>query len=317
MASSIEVEKRTHKLHPIRVGVALLKSMRLSQWTKNVVVAFPFAFTAGVTWDTSDPSDAIPLLMRSLSGVLVFCILSSTVYLVNDIADRERDKKHPRKSRRPIASGALPVPFAVAAAALFLLIGIGWALALDYRFALLGTLYLVLNLAYSFHLKHVVLLDTMVVASGYVIRLFSGSVLVDVDTSAWLYLTVGLGALLLVLGKRHSEMLNAGGESVEQRAVLSQYTESLVRQLITVTATCTLLAYGLYIFVADNLPDNEYMFLTLPFVLFGLFRFLYLIERSEVAESPEQLILKDIPLLATTVLWALTAITILTWFRDA
>ncbi len=297
--------------HRLGLLVPLVLSLRPWQWMKNGVVLLPLVFSVNTVWRPGDVAHAAGLFQTALAGFAVFCLVSGAVYLVNDVADREGDRAHARRSRRPVASGALSARAALIAAALLMAAGGAWSVLLDAAFALNIAVYAALNLGYSLGLKRVVLLDVMIVAGGYVLRMVAGSVLLGVPTSPWLYMTLGLGALFMVLGKRESETLLAGEGAPRQRAVLGSYSSDLLRLLLGITATGTLLAYGLYIFTSETMPANESMFLTLPLVIFGLFRYLYLIEVEEGAESPELIILKDRPMVLAILSWAIAGVVIL------
>jgi 4-hydroxybenzoate polyprenyltransferase len=291
----------------------LVVSLRPWQWVKNGVLLMPFIFSVNSAWRPGDTALVLSLLKSSLAGLAVFCLVSGAVYLVNDVVDRRGDRAHPKKSRRPIASGALPVAVALAAAVVLAGLGLAWSLLLHPGFAAIIVGYVGLNVGYSVHLKKVVILDVMIVASGYVLRMAAGSVLLGIPTSPWLYMTLGLGALFIALGKRESEVLLAGAGASGQRRVLGSYTPELLRLLLGVTTTGTLLTYGLFLFNAEatTLPSNHSMFLTFPMVIFGLFRYLYLIEVAEGAESPELIILKDPPLVLALLSWGITGLVVL------
>ena len=296
---------------PMGILVPLVVSLRPWQWVKNGVLLMPFIFSVNAAWRPSDTALVLSLLKTSLAGFAVFCLVSGAVYLVNDVVDRRGDRAHPKKSRRPIASGALPVAAALAAATVLAGLGLAWSLLLHPGFSTIIAAYVALNVGYSVHLKKVVLLDVMIVASGYVLRMAAGSVLLGIPTSPWLYMTLGLGALFIALGKRESEVLQAGADASSQRRVLGSYTPDLLRLLLGVTTTGTLLAYGLYIFTSETLPPDHSMFLTFPMVIFGLFRYVYLVEVEEGAESPEMTILRDTPLVLALLSWGITGLVIL------
>ena len=283
--------------------VALLRALRPHQWIKNVLVFLPFVFSVQVAWSL-DSLEAVPdLLLRLLWVFLAFCALSSATYLLNDLMDREGDRRHPVKSHRAIASGQVSVPVALAVMSVLGLGGLAVTALLDPRLAGIGLLYLAINAAYSLGMKRLVLLDLMAVASGYVIRATAGAVAIDVMPSPWLYATTAAGALFIVLGRRYAEVRLAGDAPEQQRSVLRHYAGPFIGQLLTMSATAAWLSYTLYTIEADNLPDNNSMLLTLPIVTYGLFRYLYLLHTSRDAEAPEQLIVRDLPLLLSIVCW--------------
>ena len=277
--------------------------LRPMQWVKNVLVLLPFLFAIEIAWSVDSTGD-IPALLGKLAIVfLAFCSLSSGVYVLNDLLDRDADRRHPRKRYRPIASGR--VGTAVALTLLVVLTGVGLAAMWYVGIALLlvCVLYLSINVVYCLGGKKLVLLDVFAVASGYVIRAASGALAIDVDPSPWLYATTGAGALFIVLGRRYAEVRLAGDDAGLQRPVLVRYSGPFISQLLTISATAALLSYTLYTIEAENLPDDNSMLFTLPLVAIGLFRYLYLLNRSSEAEAPEHLIVRDLPLLATVVAW--------------
>jgi 4-hydroxybenzoate polyprenyltransferase len=282
---------------------ALIKTMRPRQWTKNGFIFFGLIFDKQLF--LLDP------FLRTLAGFGLFCLISSAVYLFNDIFDVEADRNHPEKKFRPIASGKLPIPVAWTTALLLTVIAIPLAFLLSPVFALILTSYLVINLLYSRWLKHVSILDVLIVSSGFVLRVAAGVALITVERfSPWLYMITILFSLYIGLGKRRAEMnLLAQGASAH-RKVFEGYTIPLLDQYITIVSGMTIVAYSLYTFSAPNLPDNHAMMLTIPFVVYGIFRYLQLIQVGHAAGSPDEVALKDRPLQFTVVLWGLTVIAI-------
>ena len=297
---------------PVALGLPrnALLSMRPVQWTKNLLVFLPLAFV----WSLDETGPLGELVLRAIAGGAIFCALSGAVYIVNDVFDREMDRAHPRKSRRPIASGDLPLAAAGTTAAMLLAVSISGSFLLDIGFGIVSVAFLGMNLCYSTFLKRLIILDVMIVSAGYLLRVVAGAFVIDVTISPWLYTTIGLGALFIALGKRFSEIKAAGGSASSQRPVLGQYTQQFLGQLITIASTATLVAYSLYTFTTiegSNVPENHSMMLTVPFVIFGLFRYLYLVNQTNEAESPELVIIKDKPLVISVLLWAVTAMTVL------
>lgn len=285
-------------------GLALLRTMRPKQWTKNVVVFAPLVFDEKLF----EPA----LLARTALAFALFCLISSTVYIINDLADIEQDRLHPRKRTRPLASGALAPGSALLAAGVFIAVSIPLALWLDGGFSLILFGYLLLNIAYSFYLKHLVIIDVLVIAAGFVLRVAGGVAVVGVERfSPWLYLVVTLGALFLGFGKRRHELLLLENGADAHRAILAEYTVPFLDQLIGLVTSTMVVAYSLYTFSAPNLPANHAMMLTIPFVLYGLFRYLYLIHVKKEGGAPDELLLSDKPLLATGILWALAVIIVI------
>ena len=290
---------------------ALLKSLRPQQWIKNGLVFLPFMFAIGQAWSL-DNLDPVPgLIGRLLVVFAAFCALSGAVYLFNDLADRNADQQHPLKRHRPIASGMVGVPLAVGVMVALIVAGLVGIFLVDRVLGGIGALYLVVNIAYSLGIKRLVLIDVLIVASGYVIRAVAGAVAIDVTPSPWLYATTAAGALFIVLGRRYAEVRLAGDTAADQRSVLSKYAGPFIGQLLTISATSAWLSYTLYTVEAENLPQNNTMLLTLPFVTFGLFRYLYLLNTSEDAEAPEQLIARDLPLVLSIVGWVVVVALVL------
>ncbi|HET6823739.1 MAG TPA: decaprenyl-phosphate phosphoribosyltransferase [Anaerolineales bacterium] len=283
---------------------ALIKTMRPRQWTKNGFIFFGLVFDKQLFMP--EP------FLRTVAGFFLFCLLSSAVYLLNDIADVEADRNHPEKKFRPIASGKLPVRVASVAAMLLAFISISLGYLLSPFFALILAAYLFINLLYSRWLKHVAILDVLIVSSGFVLRVAAGVILIfPVERfSPWLYMLTILFSLYIGLGKRRAELnLLAEGASAH-RKVLDGYTLPLLDQYITIVSGMTIVAYSLYTFSAPNLPENQSMMLTIPFVVYGIFRYLQLIQIGHEAGSPDEVALKDRPLQITVLLWGLTVIAI-------
>ena len=283
--------------------MSLLKALRPMQWVKNVLVFLPFVFAVDIAWSTDDLEPVPELLFKLFLVTLAFCALSSAIYLLNDMMDRSEDRLHPVKRNRPIASGRVSVPVAAAVMVLLAVAGLVVMILVEPLLGVAGGLYSVINIGYSFGLKQVVLLDAFAVTSGYVIRAAAGAVTIDVTPSPWLYVTAGAGALFIVLGRRFAEVRLAEGKAEEQRTVLKDYSGPFINQLMMLSAAAAWLSYTLYTVEATNLPDNNTMLFTLPLVTFGLFRYLFLLNNSEHAEAPEQLIIQDLPLVSSIVCW--------------
>ncbi|HLB64721.1 MAG TPA: decaprenyl-phosphate phosphoribosyltransferase [Anaerolineales bacterium] len=282
----------------------VLRTMRPRQWPKN---AFLFA---ALVFDRQLLSPE-PLL-RAMSGFVLLCLASGLVYIINDLVDLPHDRQHPVKRKRPIASGKLSVRAARAAAAVLAALTLAGSLALDLRFALIVAVYVVSNLLYSFWLKHIPIIDVFVVASGFVLRVAAGVVLLTVERfSPWLYVCTTLLALYLGFGKRRAEMVLLADGANAHRKVLDGYTIPLLDSLIIIVSGTTIVAYSLYTFSAPNLPGNHLMMLTIPFVIYGIFRYLLLIHVQDAGGAPEEMILTDRPLLSTFLLWGLSVVAIL------
>jgi 4-hydroxybenzoate polyprenyltransferase len=282
--------------------LALLQAMRPRQWTKNIFVFAALVFDRKLM--------VLPAFLHTLAGFIIFCLLSGVVYIINDIADVQSDRQHPEKRLRPIASGRLPVPVARLAAVILILIILPLSYLLSPGFALVAFAYLLNNLAYSKWIKHIPLLDVFSIALGFVLRVAAGVTLIQVERfSPWLYVVTTLFSLFIGFGKRRAELALLAGEANAHRRVLDGYTIPLLDQYINIISGTTLIAYSLYTFSAPNLPANHAMMLTIPFVIYGLFRYLYLIQCNH-GGAPEEVVLTDRPLQATVALWGLTVITI-------
>lgn len=280
---------------------ALIKTMRPRQWPKNAFVLAAVVFDRQLSLSNSVP------LIRSLIGVLLFCLLSSSVYIINDLMDIEADRNHPKKRLRPIPSGKLPIRVAIGAAVFLVLFTLSMAYLLSPTFFLVTLAYFIVNLAYSLWLKHVPLVDVMIIALGFVLRVGAGVTIIDVQRfSPWLYVVMTLGALYIGFGKRRAELTLLNSDANAHRRVLDGYNLPLLDQLITIVSSSTILTYSLYTFSAPNLPNNHAMMLTIPFVLYGVFRYLYLIQVKKEGGEPEEMLLTDRPLQVTIFLWGLS-----------
>jgi 4-hydroxybenzoate polyprenyltransferase len=285
---------------------ALLQTMRPKQWMKNLVIFAALVFDLQIR--------NTPAVLRTLAGFALLCALSSTVYLFNDLADIDRDRLHPKKRLRPLPSGRLKPGVALAAAIVLPLAALPVSLALSWKFGVIALLYLTSNVFYSFRLKNVVIIDVMLVALGYVLRVGAGVALITVERfSPWLYLCMTLLALFMALGKRRGELILMSGNNNDgaSRRVLRDYTLGYLDELIGLVSTATVMAYSLYTFSAPNLPPNHAMMLTIPFVIYGIFRYLWLIHIKGEGGAPDELVLTDRPLQATFLLWGLSAVAVL------
>lgn len=283
---------------------ALLASLRPRQWIKNGFVFAALVFDGQLS--------NLPALTRTTIGFVLFCLASSSVYLVNDLRDLEEDRRHPTKRNRPLPSGRLPIPVAQAAAVVLAVVSVGGAYLLEPAFGAIVLAYVLLFVLYSFRLKHVPILDVFAIAAGFVLRVAGGVVLITVMRfSPWLYVCTTLIALYLGFGKRRAELRLLTENASQHRRVLDGYTLTLLDQLIVVVSGATIMAYSLYTFSAENLPDNHLMMLTIPFVMYGIFRYLWLIHVESAGGAPDELLLTDRPLLLTVVLWGLTSVGIL------
>jgi 4-hydroxybenzoate polyprenyltransferase len=285
----------------------ILLAGRPKQWIKNTFVFAALIFAARL----GHPAD----VARTVAAFLLFSVLSSGTYLLNDAADADADRRHPLKRNRPIAAGRISVRLAVTVAVSSLTIGVGLSALLDYRLGLVALGYVVLMLAYTFALKHLVLIDVFAIAGGFVLRAAAGAAVIHVSISPWLYLCTILLSLFLGFGKRRHELLLLEERAGGHRRNLEEYTGPLLDDLINIVAGATIIAYSLYTFFGSAASRNHAMMVTIPFVLYGVFRYLLLVNRTDFAGAPEEAVWRDVPLLADLVLWAVTAATVLYFFR--
>jgi 4-hydroxybenzoate polyprenyltransferase len=279
----------------------LLRSMRPPQWIKNL-----FLFAAPIFGRAIGQG---PVLFRTAAAFVVFCGLSSALYLVNDVCDAAEDRVHPRKSKRPIAAGRISPGQAWIAAGVLAVIGLTGAALLGGTFFVAAAAYVLLHLAYSWRLKRVVILDVFIVAAGFVIRVAAGGFVAGVAPSSWLLVCTTLIALLLALGKRRHELVSLEEDAPQHRSVLGEYDALLLDQMIAVVTAATAVAYALYCMSGETVRrfGSEKLLWTAPFVLYGIFRYLYLVYMRGEGGSPEELIVRDGPLLLSTALWIVTA----------
>ena len=268
---------------------ALLKTMRPRQWTKNGFVFFALVFDKQLF--------QLPAFLDTLAGFALFCLISSAVYIFNDLADIEADRQHPEKKHRPLPSGKLAVGVAWGAGIALVLFSLAAGWFLSPTFAAVVGVYFFINVLYSRWLKHVPILDVLIVAAGFVLRVHAGTTLIEVERfSPWLYVVTTLGALYLGFGKRRSELALLAQGAGSHRKVLDGYTIPLLDQYITIVSSATILAYSLYTFSAPNLPANHSMMLTIPFMAYIIFRYLYIIQVTHQAGAPEEVLLSDRPM---------------------
>lgn len=283
--------------------VGLFLALRPKQWTKNALLFAGLLFTL----DQFHPPEHF---VRVGFGFLVFCCLSGCAYLLNDVADIEADRQHPKKRYRPIASGQVPPGTALVAAGLLTPLALYGAWMINRPFFVCALLYFVVTLAYSFSLKHIVLLDLMAIAAGFVLRAAAGSFAVGVYSSEWLLICTTLLALFLGLAKRRGELV-AMGDNALTRRILADYSIPMLDQMITIVASACLMAYSLYTFFSNTGRGRPHLMATIPFVIYGLFRYLYLTHRKNLGEAPDAVLLEDKPLLVNILLWVATILIVM------
>lgn len=296
--------------------INLLKTMRPRQWTKNLIIYLPFLFTLRQYWQPFS-NEMYSMFATATAAFILFCILSGVVYLINDLVDVEKDRLHPTKRFRPLASGALPRGHALAAIAVFVLITLPLAFVLDFEFGIIAVLYFVTMLLYSFVLKNLVIIDVFTLAAGLVLRALAGAAAIHVPASPWLYVCTVLLALYLGFSKRRHELLLLEEEATKHRLILKEYNPEVLDEMISVTTASFVMAYSLYTFSADNLPKNHAMMLTIPFALYVVFRLLYLVHVKNMGGSPEEMVLRDKWLFGAIVAWGVVSVGILFVFGHA
>jgi 4-hydroxybenzoate polyprenyltransferase len=280
--------------------------MRPKQWTKNIIIY------AGLVFDGQ--LFQLESVLRVTVSFILLCLAAGAVYVVNDLADVERDRQHPKKRLRPIPSGQLPIPMARAAAVILPLVAVGGALLYSPSYAAILVFYIALHIAYSLRLKHIVLIDILTITAGYVLRVAAGVLVIQVDRfSPWLYTCTALLALFLAIGKRRQEQLMLGENASDMRPIFKFYNMQLLDEMLRMVTTSTLLAYILYTIEAPSiwLAGNNLALITVPFVLYALFRYMYLIFVVGEGSAPDEVVLRDRPLQLAILLWGLTFVVIL------
>ncbi len=319
-----DVTTRTRSFKGVLWG--LFKATRPRQFTKNGLILVALFFTVNEWWDPDEIADVAKIIGVSLGALGIFTLVTSSVYLLNDVMDAERDRAHPRKRNRPIASGLVPARLALGTGLLFAVGGIVLSYMLNTEFGLAATAYLGLMVGYNLFLKNQVILDVMAISAGFVVRAVAGSVAIDgtviagkpldLTISPWLYIVTALGALFIAIAKRRAEIVQAGDSAEAQRSILSNYSVQFLDMMIAMVTPGVMVAYSLYTFGGEFssaiIPDNNSMMLTIPFVIYGLFRYIYLIYvRPSSPESPEEILLTDVPIMLNILAWLLTASVIL------
>lgn len=282
----------------------IFKTMRPKQWIKNIFVVAALVFDRQLTNPHS--------VLITLLAVALFCLVSGLVYIINDLSDMEADRQHPEKQSRPLAAGELSRKWAIGAAVILGLVAFPVSFWLDFNFGLIINGYFLLMLAYSFWLKHIPLLDIMIIAIGFVLRVAGGQVIIVTERfSPWLYVATTFLALFIAIGKRRSELELLESQAANHRRVLDGYTVDLLDQMLIIVLSSTMMTYCLYTFTtADNL-GNYSMMLTIPFVIYALFRYLFLVKVKHVGGAPEAIVLTDRPMLFAILLWGLEVLLIL------
>jgi 4-hydroxybenzoate polyprenyltransferase len=276
-------------------GVArgLVRAARPRQWIKNGFVFVPAAFGGAL----------LTHLGWIVLAAVAFSFAASGLYLINDVCDRESDRLHERTRRRPIASGQVSVPVAIVTAALLLVVGMGLAALVSWKTAAIVGTYVVLTLAYSFGLKRMVIVDVLLLAAGFVLRLWGGAAAANVQASTWLLLCMMFLALFLGFGKRRQDLLTLKEDAATHRAVLNEYTPAILNQFLVATMVSTMLSYALYVFTSVQAAAHRGLLLTIPFAVFGVFRYVLVAEVNAQGAAPEDLLLSDRPLQLAALAW--------------
>ncbi|MBI63839.1 MAG: decaprenyl-phosphate phosphoribosyltransferase [Chloroflexi bacterium] len=313
--------------------LAVIQTLRIRQSLKNLLVLVPLFFTINIWFSLEDLSGMLSILLKAIYTMLGFFLLSASVYLLNDSIDINNDKKHPFKKHRPIPKGDLSIFSARIWAITFCLLGNLICYLTNPLLLSISISFTILNICYCIILKNIVIIDVITIAIGFILRAVAGSIAInqskilingnietlELSVSSWLYVVTGLGALFIALSKRRGELLGMKNNVNSTRKTLEQYTIPFLDNLINIVATATLFAYTLYSFSYlspnNNLPSNNSMMLTIPFVYYGIFRYLYLIQKKQIGEKPEEIFVNDLPLLANIILWLITSSLILLYAR--
>ena len=286
----------------------LIKTMRPRQWLKNGLV-FAALFFDGQVF-------ILESFARTTAAFILLCMVSSAVYIMNDLVDIENDRQHPTKKTRPLAAGDLSPTVAIVVAVVLGVGGLAAGFVLSQALGWILLTYLVIQVGYTFYFKHVVLVDVILVASGFILRVGAGVAVISVERfSPWLYVCTGLLALLMALGRRRHELALLGLDAGNHRAILEEYSIDLIDRLTGIVAAAALVAYSLYTFMAEGLPENNLMMLTIPFVLYSIFRYLYLIHVRHEGGAPEDIFIRDRPMQLAIFLWGVVVLLVLYVFQ--
>lgn len=297
-----------------QVTRGMVRTMRPKQWIKNAFMFGALVFSEEHLWRSWAS------LTTVIAGFVVFCMAASSIYLLNDVVDVEKDRAHPRKRHRPIAAGIVPVPLALTVAVLLLLAAISgaWWVDGDSDFLIIVVTYLVVQgVLYSFILKNIVIIDIFTIAAGFVLRAIAGALVLDIAITPWLLLCMGLLAIFLGLGKRRAELVLLEQGAASHRKILQEYSIPMIDQMLSIVTAATIMAYTLFTFTSKTMPTEPYpyMMLTVPVVIYAIFRYLYLIHHKGGGGSPEEMVFTDVPFAASIVVWGGMVLALLIWFR--
>ena len=285
----------------------LIESLRPRQWTKNLLLFAGLLFSKSLF--------STPLLLKTVFGFVLFCLLSGAAYLINDLVDLKQDRVHPLKSKRPLASGKISVPWVVVTVCVLIPGSLILSFVLDTEFGWIASLYLLVMVGYTVLFKRIVILDVLIIAFGFVLRAVAGTVIIDVTISSWLLICTTFLALFLALSKRRHELVLLGEDAKSHRKILGEYSAYLLDQMIGVVTASTVMAYALYTTASDTVAKfgTRNLVFTLPFVLYGIFRYLYLVHRKDMGGSPELVLLKDKGMIINILLYLITGAFIIYW----
>ena len=290
-------------------------STRPKQWTKNFLIYLPLLFSVNESWQFSEITTVQPLFVKTSIIFIAFCMITGAVYIINDLLDIKNDKVHPVKNKRPIAANSLSPNSAVTAALILFGTGIIISYFVNIKVFTAFLFYIALMLTYSTLLKHHLYVDVLSISLGFVIRAFSGALAVDIPVSYWLLICTGLGALLIAISKRRAELISADNQPIIQRPILSKYRIDKIDKVIPLIGFTTIIFYTIYAFSAVNLPDNNLMLATVPFVGYGIFRYVWIVKVKNKGEHPEEIWFKDLHLLSTIILWIFCSLFVLVFGR--
>ena len=297
--------------------LSLVKSMRPRQWVKNLVIFLPLVFSLNEAWSLSTGNElpTLTLLSKNIIALVSFIFACSAIYILNDLLDAESDRNHHSKKFRPIAAGEINTSIALFTAVLFTVVALLIASLVNTKLFYAVGAYMMLMVVYSLFLREIMILDIFAISSGFVIRVVAGALAINIPVSPWLYVCMGFGALFIALSKRHAELNVTETKNGYNRTTLQKYSLGLIETFITLALSTTLMSYILYTFTAPNLPDNNAMMLTIPFIVYGTFRYLYLVKERWLGEKPEDVLVTDRPLIICVILWLTVTVTVLYFFR--
>jgi 4-hydroxybenzoate polyprenyltransferase len=298
----------------LKIIRGVIRTMRPHQWIKNVFIFGAMVFSEEHLWRD------VSAIATVVAGFFIFCAAASSIYLLNDVVDVEKDRAHPRKRNRPVAAGIVPIPLALVMAVVMLIVAVAgaWWVDGDFDFmAIIITYLLIQGVLYSYFLKNIVIVDIFTIAAGFVLRAIAGALVLDIAITPWLLLCMGLLAIFLGLGKRRAELSLLEDGAVSHRKILQEYSIPMIDQMLSIVTAATIMAYTLFTFTSRNMPTEPYpvMLLTVPMVIYAIFRYIYLIHQHGAGGSPEELVLKDIPFAVSIVVWGATVLGLLLMFR--